>query len=208
MMIILKQAFKFNKALSRLTVMLFMMVSAALVLGGLAFVMKNSKEMQPGDFLSFDRLKRFFIERKPLITKEEAAEIKSFVSGGGGGGLVLTPNSVNSPGADQKKSQYKGAFKNDEIIFRNNDVLTGVIISDKLSLKTEHGVVNFNFKDILAVYSVYETEKPYDKVITKNGDKIGGLIIDEFITLKTLSGDILKISTVKIKIINKNIESK
>ncbi len=206
MILHLNASVKFNKAVSRLTVMLFLMIISAAVLGALAFVMKHSKDIAPGDLLSLERLKQLFYERKPLITRKQAEEIKSFALTSGSDGLIVEPGGVNEAGGRSKSPVSEKKSKNDEIIFRNNDVITGVITSDKLSLKTEHGVVNFNFKDIVAAYSVYETEKPYDKIISKNGDKIGGTIIDEFITIKTSSGDILKISTFKIKIINKNIE--
>ncbi|EKD69191.1 MAG: hypothetical protein ACD_47C00225G0001, partial [uncultured bacterium] len=98
--------------------------------------------------------------------------------------------------------------KGDEIILRNGDVITGEIISEKLSLKTEHGFIGFRFTDIVAAYSVYDTQKPYDKVISNNGDKVSGVIADAHVELKTAAGDVIKIAVPAIKIINKNIGSK
>jgi hypothetical protein len=201
---------KTKKGISRLTLTLVMLVITAAVLGVLAFVMKHSKDIELADLKSFDRLKRLFAGRKPVISADEAAKIKSIVSGGESGGLVVEPGSVNTPSRTTglPGSPAGRGVKGDEIILRNGDVITGEIISEKLSLKTEHGLIGFRFADILAAYSVYETQKPYDKVISKNGDKVSGVIADAHIELKTAAGDVIKIAVPAIKIINKNIGTK
>jgi len=201
---------KTKKGISRLTLTLAMLVITAAVLGVLAFVMKHSKDIELADLTSFERLKRLFAGRKPVISAEEAAKIKSIVSGGESGALVVEPGSVNSAERSSGRSgpPAKTGVKGDEIILRNGDVITGEIIGEKLSLKTEHGVIGFRFTDIVAAYSVYDTQKPYDKVISKNGDKVSGVIADGHIELKTAAGDVIKIAVPAIKIINKNIGAK
>ncbi len=193
-----------EKAISRLTVMLFMLMLMAAVLGGLAAFMKYSRGVSFEELFSMERLKKLFIEHKPLITAEEAAKIKAIVSRENGG-FEISPASVNQAVSSKDNGSGKKA-KADEIILRNNDILTGEIMNEKIAISTEHGVINFKISDILAAYSVYETERPYDKIISKNGDKVSGNIAEGFISLKTASGDIVKVAVNKIKIINKNIE--
>lgn len=193
-----------NKALSRLTVTLFMFIAAAAVLGALAFVMKHSKDLEPADLLSFERLKRLFAGKKPVITAEEAGKIRSIVSGGESGGLVVEPP-PGSAGADTRQASGPKA---DEVILRNGDVITGEIVSERLALATEHGPMGFRFSDIAAAYCVYDIDKPYDRVITRNGDRVSGKFADGFVRLKTAGGDVVNIAVGRIKIINKNMHGK
>ncbi len=192
----------------RLGFALFLFILTALALGGAAFAMKYFRGMDASDMFSFKSIMALFEENRPLISSRDAEKLKSIVtSGGESGGLIIEKpasageSSLNSPpaSADAKGVKY------DQIVLRNNDVLNGEIISETLAFETEHGRINFNYSDIIAAYCVYETETPYDKIISKNGDKISGRITGEPVVLKTLSGDVLKISPAKIKIINKNI---
>ncbi|HOD42502.1 MAG: hypothetical protein BWY32_01002 [bacterium ADurb.Bin243] len=199
----IKRIKRFDYGISRLTVMLFMFMFMAAALGGLAAVMKYSKGASFEELFSMERLKKLFIQHKPLITAEEASKIKTIVSRESGG-MEISPSSVNQSAGKDAGSGKK--TKADEIILRNNDILTGEIINEKIAIDTEHGVINFKFCDIIAAYSVYETDRPYDKIISKNGDKVSGKIAEGFISLRTASGDTVKVAVNKIKIINKNID--
>ena len=108
------------------------------------------------------------------------------------------PGLFTEPAADVKNALRAA----DEIIFRNNDVLTGRIVTEKIRLRTEHGEIGFKTCDLVSLYFVYEANPPYDKAVSVNGDKISGKVITEALALMVSSGDTVAVSTSKVKMIN------
>jgi|GEM_PF-5525878 len=162
------------------------------------YVKAQAKNLEIEELFSFERIKGLFIDHRPIITPQETEKLKNII--GAGGNESEVPAS-----ASEKSGEAAPAPKGnvDEIVLRNGDVITGDITNEKITLKTEHGDISFKSADISAIYSVYETDKPYDKLISKNGDRVSGRITADFISLKTPGGDAIQISFSKIKIINK-----
>lgn len=193
---------KLNGGLSKLTVMLAMLMMMAAAGAALIYFKSRGVEILES-IASSEGVQKMF--------PEQNAGIKKLLSDGGTQGRLdalrsktavseqsALPTGLENARTDQQPSK-KGI---DEIIFRNGDALTGRIITDKVVTKTEHGVITFNFADVVSIFCVYEAEPPYDKVVSKNGDRISGKILTETISLKTAGGDTVSISLSRVKIIN------
>lgn len=217
-----------QKALTRLTLTLFFLVVFAA--GVFLFIYLKSQNIDTEELFTIAGAKKLILNEvgdglKVISKNNPAAEklknkFESAVGANGNNSEELNSKEFSAKSEDMNNYSSTGpkvpagssstntratnGSRKLEIIFQNDDVLTGEFLTEKIFLDTEHGPISFNTRDILSIASVKEANPPYDKITTKNGDKITGTLKDKSIKIKSSSGDTISIKISKVKIIEQN----
>lgn len=92
------------------------------------------------------------------------------------------------------------SYKNDVIIMKNGDILSGTILTSQFVLKTSYADLTIEAKDIDNI-NLEGSGQNIETITLKNGDRISGILKTNIIEIKLPIGTQISVDKDKIKLI-------
>jgi hypothetical protein len=101
----------------------------------------------------------------------------------------------SSESADQEIAEWKDF---DQVLLKNGDIITGMVTTEDIQLKTSYATLNFETPKIGFIHFT-GADQDIDVVILKIGDRLSGMIEIPNISMRMRSGADVDLDTKKIK---------